>query len=150
MIFISDAKEDHEYAYRLYYVLKKAGLAPWMDKPPNPYEVGGLQIGQKWRSVINGKLREASHVALLLSPRSVRKRCYVKTEFRIALSLMNEMPDDQVFVLPIISEKCEIPSLQVGQFNLHDLQWEEVKAADSRAKPIARNRVPKSGGLAPP
>ena len=45
-------------------------------------------------------------------------------------SLMNEMPDDQVFVLPILSEKCDVPSLRVGQIDLLELQWEEVKQAD--------------------
>lgn len=130
MIFISYAKEDHGYACQLFLALKAAGLDPWMDKPPAPHEDEGLKIGQRWRQALNEKLRSAGHIALLLSPRSVRKRGYVQTEFRIALSLMNEMPEEQVFVLPIISEPCEIPSLQVGQINLHDLQWEEVKAND--------------------
>lgn len=148
MIFISYAKEDYDYACQLYLALKSAGLDPWMDKPPKPYEADGLQVGQKWRNVINAKLKEASHVALLLSPRSVRKRGYVQTEFRIALSLMNEMPDDQVFVLPIISEKCDIPSLQVGQINLHDLQWEEVKAAEISAF-VARLAAAAIKGVSP-
>jgi hypothetical protein len=46
---------------------------------------------------------------------------------------MNEMPDDQVFVLPIVSEECEIPSLRVGQIDLLDLQWEEVKRSEISA-----------------
>jgi hypothetical protein len=130
MIFISYAREDYAYACELYLALAKAGLDPWMDKPPPPHEHLGIAVGQKWRTVIEAKLREADLVALLLSPRSVRKRGYVQTEFRTALSLMNEMPDDQVFVLPIVSEKCDIPTLRVGQIDLLDLQWEEVKPAD--------------------
>jgi hypothetical protein len=129
VIFISYAKEDHAYACELYMTLKKAGLDPWMDKPPPPHEGEGLQVGQKWQTVLNAKLRAASQVALLLSPRSVRKRGYVQVEFRTALSLMNEMPDDQVFVLPIVSESCDVPSLKVGQIDLRDLQWEEVKSS---------------------
>jgi hypothetical protein len=130
MIFISYAKEDHAYACTLYLALKNAGLDPWMDKPPPPYEGEGLQVGQRWRTVLDAKLREADYIALLLSPRSVRKRGYVQTEFRTALSLMNEMPDDQVFVIPIVSETCDVPSLRVGQIDLRDLQWEEVKSAE--------------------
>jgi hypothetical protein len=130
MIFISYAKEDHAYACALYQALEAAALDPWMDKPPPPYEGRGLQIGQRWASVLNQKIRAADYVTLLLSPRSVRKRGYVQVEFRTALQLMNEMPDNEVFVLPIISEKCEVPSLRVGQIDLQDLQWEEVKSAE--------------------
>ena len=147
MIFISYAKEDHAYACELYVALKKAGLDPWMDKPPAPYDGEGLQIGQRWRAVLDAKLREANHVALLLSPRSVRKRGYVQTEFRIALSLMNEMPDDQVFVLPIVSEACDVPSLRVGQIDLRELQWQEVRAAEI---PVFATRLAAAvRGLAP-
>jgi hypothetical protein len=130
MIFISYAKEDVAYAHELFLALVAAGLNPWMDKPPTPHEEEGLQVGQRWQVVLDTKLRQADYVALLLSPRSVRKRGYVQREFRTALELMNEMPDDQVFVLPIVSESCDVPSLKVGQINLRDLQWEEVKLAE--------------------
>ena len=129
MIFISYAKEDHSYASELYRALKGEGLDPWMDKPPPPYEGDGLKVGQKWRTILNAKLRAASHIILLLTPRSVKKRGFVQTEFRTALSLMNEIPDDQVFVVPILSESCEVPSLRVDQIDLRDIQWEEVKLA---------------------
>jgi TIR domain len=130
VIFISYASEDHPYTCAIYSALRKAGLSPWMDKPPKPFEADGIQVGQRWQNVLNVKLNEADLVVLILSPRSVRKRGYVQVEFRTALSLMNQMPDDQVFVLPIVSENCDIPSLRVGQIGLRDLQWEEVKIAD--------------------
>jgi hypothetical protein len=133
MIFISYAKEDHAYACELYLALAAESLNPWMDKPPPPYEGSGLQVGQRWQAVLDAKLRVADYVVLLLSPRSVRKRGYVQVEFRTALRLMNEMPDDQVFVLPIVSESCDVPSLRVGQIDLRDLQWEEVKSAEISA-----------------
>ncbi len=133
MIFISYAKEDYDYACQLYLALKKAGLDPWMDKPPTPHAGEGIQVGQRWRIVLDAKIRAADYVALLLSPRSVKKRGYVQVEFRTALSLMNEMPDGQVFVLPIVPEACDVPSLKVGQIDLRDLQWEEVKPADIAA-----------------
>jgi len=79
---------------------------------------------------LNERIRTADYVVLLLSPRSVRKRGYVQVEFRTALQLMNEMPADQVFVIPIVSEDCDVPSLRVGQIDLRDLQWKEVKSAE--------------------
>jgi hypothetical protein len=113
MIFISYAREDHAYACELYIAFEAAGLDPWMDKPPPPHEGKGLQVGQRWASVLNERIRTADYVVLLLSPRSVRKRGYV-----------------QVFVIPIVSEDCDVPSLRVGQIDLRDLQWKEVKSAE--------------------
>lgn len=130
MIFISYAKEDRDFACELYAQLHACNLDPWMDKPPSPHEANGLQIGQRWQTVLSQKLQAADNVVLILSPRSVRKRGYVQVEFRTALSLMNEMPDDQIYILPIVSESCEIPALHVGQINLKDIQWEEVRFTD--------------------
>jgi len=127
MIFISYAKEDHAYACKVYLALLAAGLSPWMDKPPAPYRANGLRIGQRWQVVLHAKLREANYIILILSPRSVRKRGFVQVEFRTALSLMNQIPDDQVFVLPVLAETCDVPSLRVGEIDLRDLQWEEVQ-----------------------
>ena len=139
MIFISYAKEDHSYASKIFLAFKKAGLSPWMDKPPVPYDSEGLRVGQRWRSVLNAKLREASFILLVLSPTSVQKRGFVQTEFRTALSLMNLIPDDQIFILPVLSKSCKVPSLQVGEINLLDLQWEiiEEEAIDGFASRLA-------------
>lgn len=130
MIFISYAKEDHGYASGLYIALAERGLDPWMDKPPPPYHNNGLRIGQRWRSVLEAKIQQASHIILILSPASIRKRGFVQTEFRMALGLMSQMPDDQVFVLPVLAQDCDVPSLRVGEIDLRDIQWEVVKEAN--------------------
>jgi hypothetical protein len=126
MIFISYAKEDYAFACAMYVAFRAENLQPWMDKPPAPFQANGLRIGQRWRSVLEEKLRSADQIVLILSPRSVRKRGFVQREFRTALGLMNDLPDDQVFVLPVLAEKCDVPSLRAGEIDLLDLQWEEV------------------------
>ncbi|WP_127088181.1 toll/interleukin-1 receptor domain-containing protein [Aquabacter cavernae] len=123
MIFISYAKEDADYAHRLFAELHEAGLEPWMDKPPSPYSHLGLQIGQRWRPVIEMKIRSASRIVLILTPTSVVKRGFVQNEFRLALELMSSLPQDDVLVLPILSEELNPPNLRVGNIELSDIQW---------------------------
>nr|WP_155249239.1 toll/interleukin-1 receptor domain-containing protein [Mesorhizobium loti] len=130
MIFISYASEDHAYAAKLYAALRACGLEPWMDKPPAPFQGDGLQVGQRWLPTLVGKIRGADYIILVLSPRSVSKRGFVSREFRLALDLMNELPDDQLLVFPILAEDCNVPSLQVGSINLKDIQWEKVVDAE--------------------
>ena len=112
----------------VFLALKAQALSPWMDKPPPPHQSEGLQIGQKWQTVLQTKLNEADYIILLLSPRSVAKKGYVQVEFRTALDRMNYLPDDSVLVLPVLIEACDVPSLSVGNINLRDLQWDIVPA----------------------
>ncbi|EMS99433.1 hypothetical protein H009_02433 [Agrobacterium tumefaciens str. Cherry 2E-2-2] len=126
MIFISYAKEDAAYAQKIFLALKAQELAPWMDKPPAPHNYEGLQIGQKWQTVLQTQLSNADYIILVLSPRSVAKKGYVQVEFRTALDRMNYLPDDGVLVLPILIEACHVPSLSVGNINLRDLQWDII------------------------
>ncbi|ANG98671.1 TIR domain-containing protein [Brucella pseudogrignonensis] len=126
MIFISYAKEDAAYAHKVFLALHAQELSPWMDKPPSPHTKEGLQVGQKWEVVLQEKLKIADYIILILSPRSVAKRGYVQVEFRTALDRMNYLPDDDVLVLPILIEPCDVPSLSVGNINLRDLHWDII------------------------
>jgi len=126
LIFISYASEDKEYAQALYSALMEAGLDPWMDKPPAPYGDRGLRIGDRWQTVLVDKIDRADFIILVLSPRSVAKRGFVQKEFILALGRMDFLPPNEVLVLPVIAEPCEVPKHQVGALNLHDLQWEHV------------------------
>lgn len=129
-VFISYASEDAEYAQLLYAELLKAGFEPWMDKPPAPYEHRGLRVGQRWRGEVERALRSADYIILMLSTRSVQKRGFVRYEFRVALDLMNMVPDGKILVLPIRLDDCVVPELRVGTILLTDLQWQDVRRAN--------------------
>ena len=122
-IFISYAKEDRAKAEELYLALEKRGLLPWMDKPPAPYTLTGLRPGEQWRTRLESEIRKASRVILLLSRTSVAKIGYVQREFRLALDVMNAMPPNARFAVPLMIDDCSPPELVVGSINLADLQW---------------------------
>jgi hypothetical protein len=125
-VFISYATEDHEFACELYLALKVAGFDPWMDKPPPPYNLDGLQPGERWRQGLEKRIKSADLMILILSEVSVQKVGYVQREFRLALHMMNEMPPDKRFAVPVLKEPCEVPDLIVGDVHLRDLQWTPI------------------------
>lgn len=122
-IFISYAREDLEAARELFLKLKAAGYEPWMDKPPAPYQNEGILPGQRWRPVIEAKIRSADLMILMLSNVSVSKQGFVQQEFRLSLHMMGEMPPDKVFAVPVLLEPCEPPALTAGTVTLSELQW---------------------------
>ncbi len=59
-VFISYAREDRETAWKLYNVLRKAGLALWMDK-------ANLVAGQNWKYEISQAIKKSDYLIALLS-----------------------------------------------------------------------------------
>lgn len=125
-VFISYAKEDVATAQDLYLGLDARGLSPWMDKPPAPHQAKGLIPGEHWRDRLEREIRQARRVILLLSRTSIEKVGYVQREFRLALDVMNSMPQNARFAVPLLIEECEPPNLVVGSISLADLQWSNL------------------------
>ncbi len=92
--FISYAREDHDIALRLYDDLRRAGLAPWLDRKD-------IRAGEDWRIAIRNGLRSATHVIAIISQHSVNKRGFVQHELRQALELLDEMPPGQIYIIPV-------------------------------------------------
>lgn len=112
-VFISYAKEDFEFAQKLYDYLSENGFKPWLDKK-------NLLPGQQWDYEIKKGLREANYVILLLSENSVKKRGYVQREFKLGLKYFEEKLEDDIYLIPIKINKCEAPE------SLSSFQWTEI------------------------
>ena len=93
-IFISYAREDSAMANRLYNDLKKLGADPWLDTED-------LLPGQRWGSEIKKVIRDSSHFFILLSKNSVTKRGFVQKELNFALNVLEEIPPDDIYILPL-------------------------------------------------
>jgi TIR domain/Protein of unknown function (DUF3298) len=120
-IFISYAKEDITFAEKLYSFLKENDFHPWLDKKD-------LLPGQDWNFTIKKTLREADYIIVLLSSNSVQKRGYVQREFKLALDYYEEKLDDDIYLIPLKINNCEIPS------KLNKFQWTDYKEDDSFQK----------------
>jgi hypothetical protein len=99
-VFISYAREDFETAKRLYDDLQQVGLSPWIDSED-------ILPGQNWEYAINEAIRSSNYFLVLLSLHSVSKKGYVQKELRKALDILDEIPPDEIFIVPVRLDECE-------------------------------------------
>lgn len=109
-VFLSYAREDRDRVEQIYDSLKAEGFNPWID-------TRNIRAGEKWSSVIGEAIRSADFMLLFLSHNSVSKRGYVQTELRAALSILAELPENAIFLIPVRLDESEPPApLQHIQF----------------------------------
>ena len=113
-VFISYAREDIATAKRLYQDLKTAGVKPWMDE-------FDLLVGQNWKATITQTIEKSDFFLALLSSNSLSKRGYVQKELRRAMSVLEEMPPTDIFILPARLEDCKPEDER-----LRDLNWADL------------------------
>lgn len=93
-IFLSYAKEDKDRVASIYRKLLTERLNPWLD-------VKDLLPGQDWDKEIISAIRRARFVLVFLSNQSINKRGYIQKEIREALDVAEQMPDGEIFILPV-------------------------------------------------
>ena len=113
-VFISYAKEDSEIAKKLYDDLRKVGINAWLDSE-------NLLPGQNWRTVIHDAIRKCRFFIPLLSSYSISKRGYIQKELKIALDILDELPREDIFIIPIRLDESR-PSHEI----LSELHWVDL------------------------
>lgn len=114
VIFVSYAHEDYRHARRLANAFQKAGLLPWLDKDR-------LLPGQRWEPAVTSAIERSDRVVLILSRNSVNKKGFFHREIRLALEVVQRLPERAVFLIPIRIEECELPHTDLGHFQRVDL-----------------------------
>lgn len=122
-VFLCYAKEDKNKVDLVYEKLVKIGLNPWMDRPPSPYADRGIKPGLRWDDEIKKAISKADYFLAFLSQSSIAKRGYVQREYKLSLDQMNEIPPEQVYLIPTLLEDCIPPDIQVGSVSFGELQW---------------------------
>lgn len=100
-VFISYAREDMSHARRLFDVLRQRGVEAWLD-------IEMLLPGQKWRSTIQEVIRKCEYFIAILSRQSLSKKGYVQKELKVAFEVLDEFPENEIFVIPVRIEDCDI------------------------------------------
>jgi TIR domain len=101
-VFIAYVKEDEALAARLYSDLQNAGFSPWMD-------VRKLLPGQNWPRAIQTAIEDSDFFIACFSGNSVRKKGGFQAEIRYALDCARQIPLDEIFVVPVRLDACEVP-----------------------------------------
>jgi hypothetical protein len=101
-VFISYAREDFESAKRIYNDLKKAGLAPWLDKYT-------ILPGQNWKDKIKDAIKNSRYFIPIFSSTSIKKIGVIQTEYKFALDYADRYPPGMIFAIPVRLDDCKIP-----------------------------------------
>lgn len=122
-VFISYARDDLPSAIEIYRFLLENNCNPWMDK----YDIAP---GQDWVLEIQNTINKADFFLACLSGRSVSKRGYVQKELKLALSVLDEMPEGEIYIIPLRLENCNVP------YSLSARQWIDWFLLDERHRLI--------------
>jgi predicted phosphodiesterase len=109
-IFISYASPDREKIGGLYRRLSSAGFKPWMDKRD-------ILPGERWKATIEAAIRRSDVFLACLSANSVDRRGVLQREIRVALDIVDELLDTDIYLIPVRLEACRVPE------NLRDSHW---------------------------
>ncbi len=143
-VFISYAREDIETARKLHYDLRKAGLAPWMDKID-------LIPGQKWKPLITSAIQESQYFLALLSSNSVSKKGYVQKELKIAMEILDQYPAaDDIFIIPARLNDCKPLDETLQGLHWADLFPDYEEGLEDILRAFSGCRAVISGGREPP
>ncbi len=105
-LFLSHNSEDKPFVRELKARLEASGVRDvWLDEAE-------ILVGDSLTKKIAEGLTKTKYIAAVLSPRSV-KSAWVERELEIAIN--REISTGEVVVLPLLYEKCELPSFLVGK-----------------------------------
>jgi hypothetical protein len=102
-IFLSYATEDREIVRRIYTALEASGHAPWMDE-------NNLCGGMVWENEIKDRIVHSDVFIACLSHTALQKKHgFVQDEFEYAVNCLEYGKRGQVFLIPLLLDKCKIP-----------------------------------------
>ena len=101
-VFLAYADEDRAEVKRLYTALCNAGFEPWMDKEK-------LVPGQNWPRATERAIELSDFFLGCFSRRSSVKRGHFQSELRYALDLASRFPLEDIFLVPVRLNECDLP-----------------------------------------
>ncbi|MCP4348338.1 MAG: TIR domain-containing protein [Desulfobacterales bacterium] len=125
-VFISYAEEDCKTAERLCNDLEKAGITTWLNKKD-------LLAGQNWRKEIPRIIRQSNYFLLLISSKSVSEKGFVQKELKTALSMLEEHPENEIFIIP-----ARLDNTEPLDETLQNLQWADLSSYQKGLKQILK------------
>jgi TIR domain len=114
--FLIYAHYDKEIVYSLYNCMIKDGIEVWLDAEK-------LLPGQSWKMEIGRAILNSDVVIVCLSRQFNKRKGYRHKELKIALEKATLLPDDEIFVIPIRLEECDMPE---SLLHLHRVDLFEV------------------------
>jgi hypothetical protein len=102
-VFLCYAHSDRETVHNLYSKIKEVGIHIWLDSED-------LQPGQNWQHEIRKAILKSDVVIVCLSHEFNKQHGYRHEELKLALEKKELLDDDDVFIIPVRLEKCDMPA----------------------------------------
>lgn len=109
-VFLTHSSIDKTAVSDLHQKLIDEGFDAWLDKE-------NLIAGQSWRVEIPKAIQNSDVVLICLSKTSVTKEGFLQNEIKFALDISMELPEGDIFIIPVKLEECEVPR------RLSDYHW---------------------------
>lgn len=100
-VFISYADENQKIAMRLYNDLDMAGANPWMREKD-------ILPGQDQKLLIKEAVKESNFFLAVTSSKALMERGSAQLELRAALDVLEKTPQNQIFIIPVRVDDCEL------------------------------------------
>lgn len=119
-VFIAYVEEDLPSAEKLCDGLEQAGFDAWLDRKR-------LLPGQNWPRAIERAIEVSDFVIGLFSRHGVSKRGHFHSELRFALDCAGRLPLEEVFLIPVRLDGCQVPPQVARNIHYVDLfpAWED-------------------------
>jgi TIR domain len=113
-VFIAYVEEDLLFARKLYRALEQSGFRPWLDKKR-------LMPGQNWPRAIETAIQTSDFFVACFSRRATSQRGSFHSELRYALFCAAKVPLDEIFLIPLRLDDCQVPRRISKQIQYLDL-----------------------------
>lgn len=113
-VFIAYVAEDLAVAKRLYRAFELNGFRPWLDKKR-------LVPGQNWPRAIETAIQTSDFFVACFSQRATAKRGSFHSELRYALHCAEQVPLDEIFLIPLRLDDTPVPRRIARQVQYLDL-----------------------------
>ena len=101
--FVIYAHNDRKVVRTLYKRIMNDGVQAWLDAEK-------LLPGQNWKMEIRSAILKSDVVIVCLSQQFNNRKGYRHKELNIALEKATLFPDDEIFIIPVRLEKCDMPA----------------------------------------
>jgi TIR domain len=101
-VFLIYAHSDKQAVRKLYQRITRCGIKTWLDEKE-------LWPGQNWKYEIHQAILGSDIVLVCLSRQFNKQGGFRHEELKIALKKANSLPDDEIFLIPVRLEKCDLP-----------------------------------------
>ncbi len=101
-VFLCHAHKDQEAVHNLYTRILENGIHAWLDTE-------NLQPGQDWQHEIRKALLTCDVILVCLSREFNKQHGYRHEELTLALEKAKLLDKDEIFIIPVRLEKCEMP-----------------------------------------